>query len=166
MPETKSEKDLTPIWDYDPNTIGQALRLIRTAYEEQPKLREVIGGCESADEFSTRMHFGAGRAIRNNWKLWAGIMHNESQEIEAGPREGEVPDPSPLHDHIRITTGLTHADDQSGLLLELFYGMVTSSNETFGETAWRAIKRVQEHWEGAGAPEWAPINRLRNKPDD
>lgn len=152
-------EEITPIWRKNPKTISQALRLMKIAYEEQPRLREAMEECEDENEFSARMHFGAGRTMRNRWGLWRGLMHNQEQE----GADGNVPDPSPLHDHIRISTGIEHPDDQSGLLLELFYNSIYNPNKTLGEIAWKLIVKYHEHWTGIyDAPEWSPINNVRD----
>lgn len=152
------EEDITPIWEYSPKTIGQALRLMNVAYTEQESLREVMSECENAEEFSARMHFGAGRTMRNRWRLWVGLMHNQDQETS----DGEIPDPSPLHDHIAASTGITHPDDQSGFLLELFYNDIHNPEKTLGEIAWKLMKEFHDHWtKKYDAPEWSPINNIR-----
>lgn len=60
---------------------------------------EAANGTETADDFVTANHFGAGRAIRNGWKLW----DTESK--------------SPLADDMR-KLGYTHADDMSSAILK------------------------------------------------
>jgi hypothetical protein len=102
-------------WEPVPTTINEAVDRIYTDLAE--KDREFILSNDSA-----AIHFTTGMAIRNKWGLWK-------------------PD-SALRRFSAIHYGIAHADDISGLILEMVWAKVRGQNYD-----WRAYRdRVNKHW--------------------